>query len=314
MTKRNILITGGTGFIGANLTRRLVALGHRPILLTRKTSTTWRLKDIGQKLRLVESDLLDLNSIKQVFMKIKPDVVYHFASYGVDQRKENSFDDSVKYNLIGTKNLLEASVESKVKSFVNTGSSSEYGFKDSPMKETDPLEPQNLYGVTKGAVSQLCRLYSIGYNLPAVTLRLFSPFGYFEDAKRFVATVCLKAISGEKLELSNPDYVRDFVFIDDVINAYSMFIERNEYYGEVFNIGSGKQMRLGEMVAMVENIVGKKLEVTWKSYQSNQSEPIHWQADLKKSEKLLKWVPKTSINEGIQKTITWFRDNLKLYK
>jgi nucleoside-diphosphate-sugar epimerase len=139
-------------------------------------------------------------------------------------------------NIIGSVNLIDSCAKNGFKYFINTGSSSEYGLKNSKMVETDLLEPLSAYGVTKSAFTLAAQSYAKIYKLPIVTLRLFSPYGYFDGQSRFVPTIIKSCLDNIPVNLSNPNYVRDFIFIDDVIDAYTYFLNGNKYYGEIFNI------------------------------------------------------------------------------
>ncbi len=312
--KKRILVTGGTGFIGANLVRRLVGEGYRPTLLLRKESNLWRVKDLTNSLDFLEAKLTDYDSLLKSLSKLKPDIIYHLAVYGAYQGTQKNVSETYTTNILGTVNLLDICSRLGFDYFVNTGSSSEYGIKNNPMKETDSLEPINHYGVTKVSGSLFCKVISLNTKLPIVTLRPFSPYGYFEEKKRFIPSVIVGAIKREQLNLSNPKYVRDFIFIDDLIDAYTYFLNGKKYYGEVFNIGSSHQISLGEVVKTIEKIIGYKIKVNWSKHSSNQMEPKVWQADISKSNKLLGWKPKTNMNLGLKKTVEWFKNSLNKYE
>lgn len=313
MKSKKILITGGTGFVGANLVRRLVDEGYKPFVLIRRESNLWRLKDIISKINLLETDILDYKRLKKDIDKINPNYIYHLAVYGAYQGKQKDLNKTLETNIFGTVNLLNAGYSSGIEYFVNTGSSSEYGIKGKIMKETDVLCPINYYGVTKATTTLMASAFSIQNKLPVVILRLFSPYGYYEDKDRFVPTLIIAGIKNKEIELSNPSFVRDFVFIDDVIDACMYFLNGKRYYGEIFNIGSGKQTKLGDFVNVFEKTIRKKLKIKWSSRKSNQFEPKNWLADISKAKISLNWTPKHSILRGTQKIYQWFKKNYKLY-
>jgi len=310
--KKTILITGGTGFIGANLVRRLVREGYKPVVLIRKNSNIWRLNNIKNKIVFVESDILNKSRLKKDFLKIKPNIIYHLTVYGTILSEQRNINKAMKVNIIGTMNLLEASRKVDCEYFINTGSSTEYGQKARTVKETDALNPLTFYGASKAAATLLVQEYAKSYNIPAVILRLFSPYGYY-DKSRFIPTVILHALKNKHLDLSSPYFVRDFIFIDDILEAYLYFLKGKRYCGEIINIGTGKQYRLKEIVQAIEQIANKKLDISWGKKQVNQFESKRWEADINKAEKLLNWKPRFNLNEGLFKTYTWFSNNLKLY-
>lgn len=312
MTKK-ILVTGGPGFIGANLVRRLVRNGYKPFVLARKESNLWRIKDILTNVTILQSNLLDYATLEKDVRRIKPHIIFHLAAYGAYQGTQKDTAVMVATNVNGTVNLLTACCKHGFDYFVNTGSSSEYGLKKHSMNEHYLLEPTTLYGVTKAATTLASQVFAKQHSLPIVTIRPFTPYGYFEEGIRFIPSVIMNALQGNTLQLSNPRFVRDFIFIEDVIDAYMYFLNGKKYHGEIFNIGSGKQTSLREIVRIIELIIKKKLTVSWSEHQSNQPEPKIWQADIQKAKTMLQWKPKTTLEEGLLKTINWIKKNMRLY-
>ena len=312
--KKNILITGGTGFVGANLVHRLVQEGHKPTVFIRKESNLWRLKNILTKIKIIQTDLLNTKLLSQQVRKIKPTHIFHLAVYGAQQGIQKDTIQTYTQNILSSVNLMEVCCKSGFEQYINIGSSSEYGLKKSAMKEIDMLQPINHYGATKAAISLAASVFSNTYKLPISTLRLFSPYGYWEDRRRFIPTLILDAINGKRAELSRPSYVRDFIFIDDVIDALVHFLTSKKHYNEVFNIGSGKQYTLQQVVDEVRDMSSNKLKVTWNDRKSNQLEPSFWKADITKTKKQLNWKPRISLKQGLQKTYQWILRNKNLYE
>ncbi len=315
MTKlKKILITGGSGFIGANLVRKLVKIGYKPIVLIRKESNLWRLKNILTKITILPTDLLNYKKLEKEINKIKPHIIYHLAVYGAYQGIQKESIRSFETNVMGTVNLLDICCKLGFEYFINTGSSSEYGIKDKSINENDSLAPTNFYGVTKATATLASNVFSLQYKLPIVTLRPFNPYGYYEEKIRLIPSLILAALLNQIVKISNPDYVRDFVFIDDLLDSYLYFLEGKKYYGDIINIGSGQQTSIGETVRITENILKHKLNIAWAAHLSNQLEPKIWQADTTKAKKLLNWKPKITLTEGLSKTIFWFKENMHLYR
>ncbi|PIV08934.1 hypothetical protein COS52_00105 [Candidatus Roizmanbacteria bacterium CG03_land_8_20_14_0_80_39_12] len=312
--KKNILITGGTGFVGANFVHRLAKEGYKPTVFIRKKSNLWRLKNIVSKIHILETDLQNTKLLSRQVSRIKPSHIFHLAVYGAQQSIQKDIIQTYTQNILSSVNLMEVCCKQGFQQYVNIGSSSEYGLKKSAMKEADILQPINHYGATKAAISLAASVFSTTYRLPISTLRLFSPYGYWEDRRRFIPTLILDAINGKRAELSRPSYVRDFIFIDDVIDALVHFLTSKKHYNEVFNIGSGKQYTLQQVVDEVQDISSNKLKVTWNDRKSNQLEPTFWKADITKTKKQLNWKPRISLKQGLQKTYQWILRNKNLYE
>lgn len=313
MSDETYFVTGATGFLGSCLVRQLVSQGKEVSIIVRDRKLNWRLQDIANQLRIFECDLRD-PKLLQVVDKVKPDYIFHFAAYGALSSQSDA-EKMIDVNIKGTLNLLHAVKQNAFKLCINTGSSAEYGIKNEPMKESDVLEPINDYGVVKAATTLLCQKEAVRSNLPINTLRLFSPYGYFEEQNRLIPWIITHALRDRPFALASPDNVRDFIFVEDVIHAYIQATKVAVKPGEVLNIGGGTQYSVSEVVQIVQDIIGKDIKPLWgeKDGLSRQIEPVTWQADIVKSKDLLGWEPKHTLREGLTKTIAWFRKNLNAY-
>lgn len=309
-----IIISGATGFVGSNLAIRLAKTKNQLHILARQTSNFWRLNEIKPKLKLHLIDLTNKDGLQKVVSKIKPDIVFHLANSGLYGGKSANAKELVEVNTIGTLNMIQAALNSGVRFFVNSGSSSEYGPKKDPMREDDICRPTTVYGVTKLAATLLTSMFAKTSTMPLVTLRLFSPYGPFNDKSRLISYVTSSALRNQPLQLSSATSVRDYIFIDDVTNAYLKFLEFPKIKsGEIINIGSGKQSTVEPIVKKIIKITSSKSSINWNVQSERPQESLVWQADITKAKEILNWQPKTSIDEGLEKTVAWFKSNLKHY-
>jgi len=310
---KNFLITGASGFIGANLTRHFLKRGANISILKRRQSNLWRIYDIKNRISIYNVDLLEYAKVKRVVNRIKPDVIFHTAAYG-GHVSQGNLSRILKTNFIGTVNLLNCCSKIGFELFVNTGSSSEYGIKDHPMQESDILTPITPYGVSKAAATIYCQYVARRNDLPVITLRLFSPYGYFDDGNRVISYVILSCLKNSLPDISSPASVRDFIFIDDVMSSYEQALEKNgNMRGDIFNIGSGKQCSIINLVKKIVRAFGNNMTVGYKEDLCAGIESKHWVADTSKSFKELGWKPKFNLDEGLKKTIKWFKDNNSFY-
>lgn len=304
---KKVLITGGAGFIGANFVRRFFKSGYDVYVIDRRESNFWRLEDIKDKIKIHCVDLMNYDKVESSIFKIRPQIILHFAAYDAYPRKQQDIKKMIDTNLIGTINLVNACKKIKFDCFINTGSSSEYGIKNKPMRETDLLKPDNLYGVTKAAATMYCQYMAKQYDLPIVSSRLFAVYGYFENRERLVPTIISSCLKNEKLKLSSPYSVRDFIFIEDIIEAYLKIIENaQKVKGEIFNLGTGRQSPIARVVKLVKKITHSTTEPQYGQVKSAQHEPKNWIADISKIKKLLNWQPKYDLEKGLRKNIEWF--------
>lgn len=307
-----VLMTGATGFVGSCLARRLVETGYDVHIFSRTGSDRWRIADLAGRLTEHLVDLRDAGQVLVTVDKIQPAAICHLATHGgfAFQQETSAILES---NFLGTTNLLRACEQVGFSSFINTGSSSEYGTKDTPMREEDLLEPVGDYGVSKAAATLFCRSEALKKGLPVVTLRLFSPYGPWDDPKRFVPYAIKSLLRGETPRFSSPASVRDYVFIDDVLDLYLGLIKEPHCGGEMFNVASGSQSSIGELFSLLAQIINPGITPAWGALGSQRPEPRTWVADIGKAERELGWKPVVTLQAGLTKTCGWLREHLEYY-
>ncbi len=309
---KTILVTGATGFIGANLTRCLLEIGCNVNITVREEANRWRIRDLTGQVREHICDLRIPEQTNKLVGDVKPDVVYHLAAYGSYPTLQQDLNSIVQTNIIGTLNLIKALSRTKCEVLVNSGSSSEYGLKNEPMVETAALEPINHYGVSKAATSLFGQVFARS-GQPIVTLRPFSVYGYYEEPMRLIPTLITSCLRGKDLNITQGEQTRDFVFIEDMVDAYLKASLSKEALGEIINIGSGIQHSVKEVVNNVLELCGNPVTVHWGALPYRNGETSTWLADNSKARQLLAWKPQTDLDTGLRKTIAWFRQNLDLY-
>lgn len=311
-----ILISGGTGFVGSNLVHKLSSSKNQLHLLTRNSSDYWRINNIQEKLNIHKVDLLEQKKLEAIVRKINPEIVFHMAAYGI-QRKENNFAKILKTNTIGTVNLFSILSKQNVSRVVNIGSVFEYGQKSTNIGflETDCLDPLTLYGITKAAQTNIANYFFKFKSLPVTTLRLFTPYGMFEKKGRLVTDIMLSIINNKKLKILSPKSVRDFVFIEDVIEALIKASKTPNINGEVFNIGLGELNSVENIVNILKNFSNYKTKSVIINEQKQDYDVLGGKgyANISKAEKILNWKPKYSIKNGLKKSYDWYSKNISLY-
>lgn len=312
--KKKYLVTGGTGFVGSNLVRALVEKGEDISIIVRDKNLNWRIKDLNKKVNIYESEISD-PKVSKIVSAIKPDYIFHLAAYGVLPSESDPIR-MVDVNIKGTINLINAVKKNPFKLFINTGTSVEYGLKNSKMRESDVLAPINDYGVTKAAATLYAQKESVRNNLPIITFRLFTPYGYFEDRNRLIPSVVNNALRNTPIKVSVPTSVRDFIFIEDLVEAYLMSTKIKFNPGNILNIGTGRCFTIKEIVETVRKITNSNSKVVWGGVEKQERfiEPKKWEADISKTKGAIKWGPHHSLNQGLKKTVEWFKENQNLYE
>lgn len=302
-----VLVTGATGFVGGAVAQRFLATQADVHLTSRR-------KDLpafgSHKVTWHQGDLADRVWVNSLMRELSPHVIVHCASYG-GFHWETDVSEMVSSNVWATTNLIEAAEQASVRAFVHSGSSSEYGPSETPMHEDMCLRPTTMYGATKAAATLLCCASAKATGLPATVLRLFSPYGPGESDSRLVSSVILDCLEGENPKVSSGNQARDFVFIDDVVDAYFSALT-SPLVGEVINVGSGQQSLVRDVVLRIVQLAGNDVRPEWGAREGRVFDTASWQADIAKARHVLNWVPSKTIDEGLKRTIAHHRSRARL--
>jgi nucleoside-diphosphate-sugar epimerase len=302
-----ILVTGASGFVGNCVVRRLLAAGHRVQVLLRAEAKTWRLRGILEHVEVQRADICDAAAVRAALLAAKPQAVLHLATYGAYESQADA-RRILETNVLGSNNLFEASLAAGAKLIVNAGSSSEYGYRNEAMRESDTLAPNSVYAVAKAAQTHLCSLLAKTSGGAMVTFRLFSVYGPWEEPARLLPTLIRRARAGLPLEMVAPETARDFVCVEDVLDALLGFERLAGVRGEVYNLGSGVESTMRDVVAAVQAAVGSKSEVRWGGMKARKWDTARWQADIGKARAELGWSPKYTLREGVARMAEWMKE------
>ncbi len=303
--KYTAFLTGAGGFVGACLARSLVAQGHRVHLLVRRETNLWRLADIATQFVVHATDIRDSAAVSQAVDRAHPDVVYHLAAHGA-YPAQNDRLSILTTNLLGTANLLDALATHDYRAFVHTGSSSEYGHKDQPMREDDVLEPRTDYGVAKAAATLLCQMEA-HKGRPVCTVRIFSAYGPWDDDNRLVPYLMGCCLRGESPRVTSGGQPRDFIFVDDLLRLIQIAAFRPEARGRILNGGTGRPQTVRDMVETVMRVCsGGKLTPSYGTQPPRPGEPQHWVASIEATTRLTGWRPEYDLERGVREMWQWF--------
>jgi nucleoside-diphosphate-sugar epimerase len=309
---KRVLITGATGFVGGNLAHRLVRDGHEVHLLVRPRSIPWRLAEIWHQVRPYDVDLTDQAATLSVVDHVRPGWVFHLAAHGA-YSFQTDVTRIVESNLLGTIHLLDACLQVGFEAFVNAGSSSEYGFKDHAPTETDWLDPNSPYAVSKAAATHYCRHIALSRRARVVTLRLYSVYGHYEEPTRLIPTLISRGLNGQLPSLARPEIARDYVYAEDVNDAFLLAAGHPAVEpGAVYNVGTGIQTTLAEVVQIARRRLGIHAEPVWGSMADRCWDTTSWVADCRRIHEQLGWRPRHGFEEGFLRTVEWLQRNPEL--
>jgi UDP-glucose 4-epimerase len=307
------LVTGGAGFIGSNICRRLVSEGSfvRVVdnLITGKKSN---LADISDKIEFIEADMGDEEVARKAMKDI--DVVLH---QGAVPSVPRSVDDPVtthKHCVDATFTLLLASRNAGIQRFVYAASSSAYGDSDVlPKVETMADNPLSPYAVGKLVGEHYCKVFCSVFGLETISLRYFNVFGPYQDPTSQYAAA-IPAFATSILKDKSPtvygdgEQSRDFTYIDNVVEANLLAARAKETHGEVLNIACGKRITVNVIIELINELLGKTIEA--EHVAERPGDVKHSLADISLAEKVIGYKPVVGFREGLERGIAWYRSNL----
>lgn len=302
-----VLVTGAAGFIGANLVATLEKLGAKVFGLARKNTDLYRLNLINTQCELIIGDLSDCKIIQKNISSLQPDYVFHTITI-LDEKK---WQENFTNNTIALVNLVRVVSSPNLKKFVNFGSSHEYGDIESPYKECALIQPCSLYGVSRSAGTLLLQQMVLAESLPIATLRPFYVYGPLEPEQRFISTIIRAILNDKELALTEPGYMHDYIFVSDVIEASLTVALDDKSSSMIFNIASGIQTANEKIVTLIGQILEKIPKIVVGGFPARNCDRKSWCADVSLAKKELGWASRTSLSDGLKKTIEWYYASAK---
>jgi dolichol-phosphate mannosyltransferase len=308
MPAQRALVTGAAGFVGAALARRLVARGDAVTLLVGPSSDRWRLDGLDDDARIVPVDLRDGEAVSGVVAAARPELVFHLAAHGA-YSWQRALGRMVETNVAGVAHVVEAALDAGARAIVNAGSSSEYGLKDHAPPEDELPEPNSAYAVTKASATLYCGWAARERQAAITTLRLYSAYGPWEEPRRLMPVLVAHGLGGRLPPLADPAIARDFVYVEDVVDAFLLAAERAvPGAGAVYNVGSGGQTTLRELAEVARTAFGVGEEPDWAAFPARQWDTDVWVADPRRIAAELGWRATTPIDAGLEAFARWLTE------
>ncbi len=313
---KKVLVTGAGGFIGSHLTERLVRLGANTRIFLRYNSRDDKglidelPKPIQDSLETFVGDLKDPEAVRKVVRG--RDIVFHLAALIAIPYSYVNPLDFVQTNVLGTANILNACLDNNISKIVHTSTSEVYGTaRYVPIDEEHPLQPQSPYSASKAGADALARSYFCSFGLPVSIIRPFNTFGPRQSLRAIIPTIVLQALNKDEIKLGSIQPTRDFNYIDDTVNSFILMAENEKSIGEVINIGSGREIRIEDLVYKIAIIMNKEVRIITEEarVRPEKSEVFRLCANNKKAKEILNWSPKISLEEGLKKVIAWVKLN-----
>ncbi len=316
----NVLVTGAGGFIGSHLTEKLVKQGHKVRAFIRYNSrNSWgwlESSEVKDDIEVYSGDIRDYDSVRASLNGI--DVIFHLAALIGIPYSYRSPLAYIKTNIEGTYNVCQAAREAGVTRLIHTSTSEVYGTAQYvPIDENHPLQAQSPYAASKIGADQLALSFYRSFGLPVTVIRPFNTYGPRQSARAVIPTIITQLLRGhEEIKLGNLTPTRDFNFVEDTVNGFITAGLSPYTIGEVINIGSGREISIGELAALLGKLIGVEVRIQDDParYRPEASEVERLCCNNNKARELTGWQPKYSLTDGLKITIEWFKQHLELYK
>lgn len=315
LSGKKVVVTGASGFIGSRLVKELLDSGALVTALGRRDSDLWRLGSYADKIAWDHPDFLDLDALETALRVSDPDFIFHLATYySVDNNVD--FSEIIDTNIkVGALLVQAAGRLENLKLFINTGTCAEYGDLREEATEEAKLAPNTIYAATKAAASLILHQIADDQGVPMTTLRLYNLYGEFEGARRFVPYIILSLLRGEDVQLTGCEQSKDYSYVGDFVEAFLLAaLGYRKAVGEILNIGSGKAVQMKELVdAIAAALPESRSNIKYGARPYRENEMWHQSTSIEQAREHLDWQPQTSLQEGIKKTVDWYKQNRHLY-
>ncbi|MCG9894054.1 MAG: SDR family NAD(P)-dependent oxidoreductase [Fimbriimonadaceae bacterium] len=316
---KRVLVTGAAGFIGSHLSERLVQAGAKVRAMVHynfQGSRGWLdHSSLAGEMDVYAGDITDRDSVKLAMEGC--DAVFHLAALIAIPYSYRAPGSYVNANIIGTLNVLQAGRELETPRIAHTSTSEVYGTAlYAPIDEKHPLQGQSPYSASKIGADKIAESFYLSFGTPVVTVRPFNTFGPRQSARAVIPTIISQCLSGRTVKLGSLTPTRDMNFVRNTAEGFMAAAASDKAIGETINFGSGREITIGDLAHMIADMAGAKIEIQSEEerLRPEKSEVNRLIASNAKALELTGWTPRTSLEEGLEETIAWFRDNLHLYR
>jgi len=315
-----VLVTGAGGFIGSRLVQRLAGQGARVRAFVRYNSRAdfGLLKQLPAQtlaqLEIIAGDLRDAHALALAAEGM--DLVFHLGALISIPYSYLHPDEVVESNVLGTLNVLQACRIHGCR-LVHTSTSEVYGTAlRVPIDEEHPLQGQSPYSASKIGADKLVESFYCAYGVQALTVRPFNTYGPGQSARAVIPAIITQALTQDLINLGNLEAKRDFTYLDDTVDGFIKAAEADGIEGEIFNLGTGTEISIGELAQLVIALMGRPVQIAVDAerLRPEASEVTRLLSDNSKARQLLGWQPQTSLSDGLEQTIAWIADHLDFYR
>lgn len=319
---KRVLVTGADGFIGSHLTEELAREGAdvRAFVFYNSFGTRGWLDDVPAEIAsCIEFFPGDIRDANRVLEAVKDrEIIFHLASLIAIPYSYHAPDSYIQTNVVGALNILNACRQSPVSRIVHTSTSEVYGTAQyAPIDEKHPLQGQSPYSASKIGADVLVESFWRSFGLPVAIARPFNTYGPRQSARAVIPTILSQLHSGvTEIRLGTLHPTRDFNFVADTVEGFLAIARCDKAVGSILNIGSGREISVGDLAQMLIDISGKKARIVFDEQRSRpeKSEVNRLLCDAARLRDLTGWQPRFTLEEGLTTTSRWIGENLRTYR
>ena len=304
---KRVLVTGGSGFIGSHLTRKLVGLGAEVAITTKYDSVidNVRVVDLWDKIKVYEADLRNLGAVQRL-RDFKPDILFHLAAYNHVGDSFHNFEEALNSNMLASANVMEV-FDDGLERFVYISTSEVYGYQtDMPFVETMQPQPISPYSIGKYGGELYCRMKMEQMNRPMVAVRPFNAFGPYQSHRAVISEIIFKCLSGRPIDATEGRQTREFNYVTNLVDGFLLAAQQETALGQLINIGSGDEISIRDLITTIHRETNSSSQLNFGALPNRDTEIWRMGADNARAKQLLNWEPTVSFLEGIRKTIEWY--------
>jgi dTDP-glucose 4,6-dehydratase len=316
---KRVLVTGAGGFMGSHLTERLIREGADVRAFVHYNALgSWGWLDFSpfrEEIEVVAGDITDHASVRNALAG--REIAFHLAALIAIPYSYQAPELYMRTNALGTLNILQAAREAGLERIIHTSTSEVYGTaRTVPIPEEHPLQGQSPYSASKISADKVAESYACSFDTPVVTVRPFNTFGPRQSTRAVIPTIITQCLRGDVIKLGALSPTRDMNYVSNTIEGYLRAAEVPEAIGRTINLGSGREISIGDLAQMIAKMVGREVRIESQEelLRPDKSEVNRLLADNALALEILDWEPRVSLEEGLEKTIAWMHDHVDRYK
>lgn len=304
MTDQRVLVTGGAGFIGRWIVAQCLKQGYQVVVYDNlQAGSVDHLLEFSDHIDFYEADILDVATLQAVMEEVQPTIVFHMAALHFIPYCNAHPQETLRVNVEGTYNVLEAAARAGVRTAVVASSGAIYPSVEGLIPETLPPAPVDIYGLSKLLTEQVAEQFARTTDMACVAARLFNTYGPFETNPHLIPHIIASLQQGPVVELGNIHTKRDYIYVEDVARLLIALGEQVRAGYEVVNVGTGREYSAKEIVETLSELMGQEIEIRIDPGRVRRVDKLHQQADTTRLQQLTGMLPKVTLREGLARLL-----------